>query len=124
MFALPIYRQDIERDRPWHHLPTTHILQQLETDAAHGLSMAAVIQRRAQFGSNALTQIKRRSLLKIGVEQFQNPLIYILVIAALITLLLQEWGDTIVISVVVILNALIGFVQEAKATRAMVQQQP
>ncbi|MEL7313360.1 MAG: HAD-IC family P-type ATPase [Cyanobacteria bacterium J06559_3] len=119
MFAPLIAPQNIGSDRPWHHLPATDILPQLETDAAHGLSMAAVVQRHAQFGPNALTQIKRKSLLKIWVEQFTSPLIYILVIAAVITALLQEWVDAIVIAVVVLLNALIGFVQEAKATRAM-----
>ncbi|MBE7384963.1 MAG: HAD-IC family P-type ATPase [Leptolyngbya sp. SIO1E4] len=109
----------LRRDRPWHHLPIGHVLSQLETSAQNGLNSYAVIQRQSQFGDNSLTKTKRKRLLKIWIEQFQSPLIYILVIAAIITFLLREWVDVIVISVVVILNGLIGFAQEAKATRTM-----
>ncbi|MEM7650086.1 MAG: HAD-IC family P-type ATPase, partial [Cyanobacteria bacterium P01_A01_bin.70] len=119
MFSPTINSQNIEAERSWHHRPTSDILSQLKTDTVQGLSMYTVVQRQLQFGDNTLTKIKRKSLLKIWLEQFQSPLIYILVIAAIITLLLQEWVDASVISVVVILNALIGFGQEAKATRAM-----
>ncbi|MEM9818870.1 MAG: HAD-IC family P-type ATPase [Cyanobacteria bacterium P01_D01_bin.6] len=119
MFTPTVDAQSIETERSWHHHPTQDLLSQLETDIDHGLSISAVVQRRSQFGDNALTKVKRKSLLKIWVEQFTSPLIYILVIAAVITALLQEWVDAIVIAVVVLLNALIGFVQEAKATRAM-----
>ena len=119
MFSPMIDSQTIKAGRLWHHLPASDVLSQLKTDTAHGLSLSAVIQRQGQFGDNALTKIKRKSLLKIWLEQFQSPLIYVLVIAAIITFLLQEWVDASVISIVVILNALIGFGQEAKATRAM-----
>ena len=119
MFSPRINSQTIEAERSWHHLPASDVLAQLKTDTTHGLSLSAVVQRQGQFGDNTLTKVKRKSLLKIWLEQFQSPLIYVLVIAAIITLLLQEWVDASVISIVVILNALIGFVQEAKATRAM-----
>ena len=119
MFSPTINPQTIEAERFWHHRPASDVLSQLKTDTAQGLSMFTVVQRQWQFGDNTLTKIKRKSLLKIWLEQFQSPLIYILIIAAIITLLLQEWVDASVISVVVILNALIGFGQEAKATRAM-----
>ncbi|MEO1095050.1 MAG: HAD-IC family P-type ATPase [Cyanobacteria bacterium J06638_28] len=119
MFSPTINSQTIAAERSWHHLPASDVLAQLKTDTAQGLSLSAVVQRRGQFGDNTLTKIECKSLLKIWLEQFQSPLIYVLVIAAIITLLLQEWVDAAVISIVVILNALIGFVQEAKATRAM-----
>lgn len=105
--------------QPWHYLQSDHLLSLLETDKNQGLSHLFVEQRLAQYGENILTKIQRKSLLKILLEQFQSPLIYILIAAAFITYLLQEWVDTVVISIVVSLNALIGFVQEAKATRAM-----
>ena len=119
MYTPAINSENIETERFWHHRSMGDILSQLETDATHGLSISAVVQRRSQFGDNALTKVKHKSLLKIWFEQFKSPLIYILVIAAVITALLQDWVDAIVIAIVVILNALIGFVQEAKATRAM-----
>ncbi|MEL6763573.1 MAG: HAD-IC family P-type ATPase, partial [Cyanobacteria bacterium J06607_6] len=119
MFSPRINSQTIEAERSWHHLPASDVLSQLKTDTTDGLSLSAVIQRQGQFGDNTLTKIERKSLLKIWLEQFQSPLIYVLVIAAIITFLLQEWVDASVISIVVILNALIGFGQEAKATRAM-----
>ena len=119
MFSPTINPQTIEAERFWHHRPASDVLSQLKTDTAQGQSMLTVVQRQWQFGDNTLTKIKRKSLIKIRQEQIQSPLIYILIIAAIITLLLQEWVDASVISVVVILNALIGFGQEAKATRAM-----
>ena len=103
----------------WHHYSANAVLAQLDTSAHQGLSRSEAVHRLAQFGDNALTKTKRKSLLKIWIEQFQSPLIYILVIAAIITFLLREWVDAIVISSVVLVNALIGFIQEAKATRAM-----
>jgi len=109
----------IAPDRPWHQLAPDSVLSTLETDAVRGLSADSVRDRRSTYGANQISKVQRTSLFKIFLRQFQSPLIYILVAAAVITFLLREWVDAIVISIVVVLNALIGFVQEAKATRAM-----
>jgi P-type Ca2+ transporter type 2C len=70
---------------------------------------------KAKYGSNEITKQKKTSALELFLHQFKNPLIYILLVIALITLLLQEYVDTVVIIVVVLFNSIIGFLQERKA---------
>lgn len=103
----------------WHSLKSKQIIQQLETDLQQGLSSSAVGHRQNEYGRNVLTPKQKKGLLIVFLEQFKNPLIYILLISAGITALIQEWVDTTVILSVVLINALIGFIQEAKATKAM-----
>lgn len=75
--------------------------------------------RREAYGSNQLPERKRRSALMRFVLQFHNVLIYMLLGAGVITLLLQHWIDSGVIFAVVVIYALVGFLQEGKAERAM-----
>lgn len=75
--------------------------------------------RLARYGSNALTQKKGKNPLTIFLEQFNQPLVYILIAAGVMTGILKEWVDMGVIFAVVLLNAIVGFIQEAKATQAM-----
>ena len=106
-------------EKYWHSLKLTKIVRQFETDLQQGLFPKVVSDRQNKYGLNALTQKKRKGSLVIFLEQFGNPLIYILLAAAAITGILQEWIDTIVILAVLLINATIGFVQEAKANAAM-----
>ncbi|HQP30643.1 MAG TPA: HAD-IC family P-type ATPase, partial [Deltaproteobacteria bacterium] len=103
----------------WHHLPADEVLDLLETDRDKGLDLFEIEARRERFGDNAITAKKGKGPLLRFLLQFHQPLIYILLAAAIITALLQEWVDSGVIFGVVLVNALIGFIQEAKAVKAM-----
>lgn len=102
----------------WHAQPAEQILQQL--DSTHsGLSAEQVQQRLQQFGPNRLPQRGGNGAFKRLLLQFHNLLIYVLLLSALVTLALGEWLDSAVIVAVVVINALVGFIQEGKAEQAM-----
>ena len=103
----------------WHHLPEQQVLAQLNTQEDQGLTEAEAQQRLAQYGPNAITGQKPVSWVKRLLLQFHNPLIYILLLATAVTLALGEYIDATVIFAVVLINAIIGFVQESKAEDAI-----
>lgn len=102
----------------WYQFGVKEVLQKLET-SENGLSDAEAKQRTAQYGPNKLTEEKKISKLKILLNQFTSPLIYILIIAAAVTGFLGEYIDTGVILIVVMLNTIIGFIQEYKAEESV-----
>ncbi|MGC1952017.1 MAG: cation-transporting P-type ATPase [Gammaproteobacteria bacterium] len=104
--------------RTWHNLPEREVLSELQA-SAEGLSKDEAGKRRERYGPNRLPEARRRSLLVRFALQFHNILIYVLLAAAGITALLDHWVDTVVILAVVVANAIIGFVQEGKAEKAM-----
>lgn len=103
----------------WHALSEQEALELVDTSRSEGLSTAEVLRRRAGCGENVLPAPARRSAMRRFVLQFHNILIHVLLISALITALLGHWVDSAVIVGVVLTNALIGFVQEGKAERAL-----
>ncbi|MEW8041757.1 MAG: cation-transporting P-type ATPase [Candidatus Thiodiazotropha endolucinida] len=105
--------------RLWHHLPADEVEKLLETSATKGLDIFELEHRHAHFGPNRLTPQKGKGPLELFFLQFHQPLIYILLAAALITFLLQEWVDSGVIFGVVLVNAIVGFIQESKALKAI-----
>jgi magnesium-transporting ATPase (P-type) len=112
-------RQIIEERSPlWHAMPLSEVFRTLDSDEA-GLSSARAAQRLAEVGPNRLPEARPRSGWKRFLAQFHNVLIYVLLAAALVTTLLHHWVDTSVIVSVVVVNALIGFVQEGKAEDAL-----
>lgn len=84
-----------------------------------GLTETEAVQRQAIYGPNRLATARRRGWLARLAAQFNNVLIGILMAAAVVTALLNHWTDTGVIVAVVAINALIGFIQEGKAERAL-----
>lgn len=102
----------------WHSLSVDSVLCDLETSSA-GLSQLEIDARLAQYGANRLPESKRRSTLIRFVMQFHHILIYLLIGSAAITAFLRHWIDTGVILAVVLANAVIGFLQEGKAEKAM-----
>ncbi len=84
-----------------------------------GLSTGEAARRLAEHGPNHLPQPKRRGPLLRLLLQFHNVLIYVLLLAGMVTALLGHWADTGVIVGVVVINALIGFIQEGKAEKAL-----
>lgn len=95
------------------------VVKILDTNPEKGLSEEEALRRKKLFGVNALKNGVHRSVVGIFLRQFKSPLIFILVIAALLTLFLQEWGDFAVITMAVLVNAALGFYQEHKAESAL-----
>ncbi len=103
----------------WHHLPAEEVLDLMEVDPETGLDVFVVKHRQEKYGPNELTTRSGPGPLKRFLLQFHQPLIYILIAAGTITLILREWVDTAVIFGVVLVNAGVGYLQEAKAVQAM-----
>lgn len=91
----------------------------LETDLSAGLSAHEVTRRQAKHGLNSMREAAPKGALRILAAQFADFMVFVLLAAAVIAGLLGEPEDTIAIGVIVVLNALIGFVQEFRAERAM-----
>jgi cation-transporting P-type ATPase F len=106
-------------DRVWHGMDAPAVLDLLGTDAETGLSGSEARRRLAEHGENTLTTESGPGALRRLAAQFHQPLIYILLTAAIVTALLQEWIDAGVILAVVVINAVIGFVQENRAVKAL-----
>jgi magnesium-transporting ATPase (P-type) len=102
----------------WHALPLEEVFRQLDT-RTDGLSRQEAEERLGRYGPNRLRPPKTRGPLVRFLQQFHNVLIYVLIAAGVITALLGYWLDTAVIFGVVIINAIIGFIQEGKAERAL-----
>jgi magnesium-transporting ATPase (P-type) len=102
----------------WHQMTAAEALAAQQADAA-GLSAAAAAERLATHGPNRLTPPRKRGPLMRFLLQFHNVLIYVLIGAAGVTAALGEWVDTGVIIGVVVINALIGFIQEGKAEKSL-----
>ncbi len=103
----------------WHHLAEEDVFQALKSQHPHGLTSQEVEERLRLFGPNSITAQKPVSALKRFLLQFHNPLIYILLVATVVTFLLDEYIDSAVIFGVVLINAIIGYLQEAKAEEAI-----
>ncbi|MBZ0155994.1 MAG: HAD-IC family P-type ATPase [Alphaproteobacteria bacterium] len=98
----------------WYQRSFEEIFGEIET-SGHGLTDAEAGKRLEQYGPNKLAEEERISKVKILLHQFTSPLIYILLIAAAVTAFLREYIDMGVILAVVVLNAIIGYIQEYKA---------
>jgi cation-transporting P-type ATPase F len=102
-----------------HNLETGQVVALLETNLESGLSANEGARRRHQYGPNQLRAAAVTPAWKRLLVQFQQPLVYILLAATLFALYLGEYVDAAVIAAVVIVNALVGFWQEAKAETAI-----
>ncbi len=103
---------------PWHALEIDDVFGKLAS-SPEGLSGDEARRRLGRYGQNALSPPRKRGPFRHFVEQFHNVLIYVLLVAALVTALLGHWVDAGVIFGVVIINTLIGFIQEGKAEKAL-----
>jgi len=84
----------------------------------HGLSPSEAVTRLQQYGRNTLPQAKMPGIGAIFLHQFKSPLIYVLVAAAIVSIVIDEWSDAGFISAVLFINAVIGTIQEYSAQRA------
>jgi magnesium-transporting ATPase (P-type) len=107
------------RDEQWHALRVEEVLSAMKSDAETGLATDEVARRLVRFGANALPEATSRSLISVFLGQFKSPLIYLLFGAAGVALLLGHHSDASVIFTVVLLNAVVGAIQEGRAERAL-----
>ena len=108
-----------EETLSWFAVPIAQVVRQLKTDLQAGLGSGEVSERLEKYGPNRLPTAGKRSPLMRFFMQINNVLIYVLLAAAVGKLLLGEWLDASVILGVVIVNALLGFIQEGKAEKAL-----
>jgi Ca2+-transporting ATPase len=100
--------------RPWHAVGPAEVESVLGTGPG-GLARPEVAVRLERHGPNQLEEAPPPSVWALLLHQFTSPLIYILLVATVVTLVLRECADAIVIAAVLALNAVIGFMQERKA---------
>ncbi len=103
----------------WFDQSVPAVLRELKTSAERGLSAEDVKQSLAQYGPNQIEEAHKISLLQIFLEQFTSPIVWILLAALVISALVQEWTDFGVIAAIVVLNAVMGCVQEYRAEEAI-----
>lgn len=84
-----------------------------------GLSAEEAVKRLDRYGANKLKERKKKSVVTLFLEQLNDPLIYILMAAIAVSLFLGEVGESLIIAVVIVLNAVVGVVQEGKALKAI-----
>ena len=102
----------------WYQFNTKEVFHKLGT-SENGLTDEDAKKRLVRYGPNKLVEEEKISKLKILLHQFTSPLIYILLIAGIVTILLNEYIDSGVIFAVILLNAVIGFTQEYKAEESV-----
>ena len=95
------------------------ILEELQVDPLTGLYDQEVVTRLEKFGFNRLSARKKKSILQLFLAQLKDALIYVLFGAVLITLFMREYIDVVLLLLVIIINALLGVVQEVKAGNAI-----
>lgn len=107
------------REKHWHHHPVNELDALLESHHQNGLDDISVQERQRLYGKNRLTPAKGKHPLVIFFSQFNQPLVYILLAASIVTFLLKEYVDSVVIFGVILVNAIVGFIQEIKALKAV-----
>ncbi len=103
----------------WHAEPASAACSRLGVNPESGLARAEAARRLASHGPNRLATAARRGPLMRLLLQFHNVLLYVMMAAALVTAWLGHWVDTGVLMAAVVVNAVIGFVQEGRAERAL-----
>jgi Ca2+-transporting ATPase len=103
----------------WHCLAAAQVAHELDTDTVTGLSETEVASRLERYGPNAIQEHAQRSVFHTLIAQFSDFMILVLIGAAVVSGIIGDLADTISIIVIVVLNAVIGFVQEYRAQRAI-----
>ena len=106
-------------DKESHGKSIEHLIGDFETHLERGLTQQQAQERVRNFGANELREKPRPGFLALLWDQFNNYLVIILIVAALISLLLGEYVDSIAIMFIVVLNAVVGVIQESKAEQAL-----
>ena len=100
---------------PWFAMSAVDAVKRLDSDGANGLSVAEASLRFKQYGPNRLPEGKKSGPLQRFLSQFNNILVYVLLGAGFAKLMLNLWIDAAIILGVVVINSMLGFIQEGKA---------
>ncbi|MBS1243072.1 MAG: ATPase, P-type (transporting), superfamily, subfamily, partial [Nitrospirae bacterium] len=103
----------------WHARESTQVIAELKTDARKGLSAAEAARRLGQYGPNELRKEEGVSPFALFLGQFKNVLVIILLVAIALSALVGEVMDAAIIAVIVVFVAILGFIQEYRAERAI-----
>ncbi|NLZ48995.1 MAG: cation-translocating P-type ATPase [Clostridiales bacterium] len=103
----------------WFTKSQESIIEEFGTDILNGLTHEEVAKRQEKYGLNKLEGKKKKTMFQMLLAQLNDVLIYILLAAAVISVILDEPSDAIVIAVVVVINAVVGVIQESKAEKSL-----
>jgi Ca2+-transporting ATPase len=109
-----------QTENPWHSLTIKEIYKILSSSAT-GLTEKEAELRQRKFGKNVLGQEENLRLIKLLIQQIKSPLVFILIIAGFVTLFLKAYTDAAVILFAVLINTIVGVVQEGKASKAFLK---
>ena len=112
---------DINPDSPitWYDKAVEDVFVEIKTSASSGLTSEEVLKRQKHYGFNELKEKPRPSFMQLLLAQLNNFIVILLIVAALISALLGDWIEAAVIMLIVVLNAILGVVQESKAEEAL-----
>ncbi|HEY5249175.1 MAG TPA: HAD-IC family P-type ATPase, partial [Dermatophilaceae bacterium] len=110
---------DYQDGQAWYRMPVSELTTKLGVDVATGLDTGEAGRRRAQVGPNELAETTRRGPWRALGDQFSNLLIIILMVAAVVAGLIGDFKDAIIIVIVLVFNAVLGFYQEYRAERSL-----
>ena len=103
----------------WFKKKLEDVIQELNTNISFGLSCNEAKKRLLQYGENKLISQKKKTVLELFMEQLKDVMIYILFAAAIISFIMGEITDSVIILIVIFINAIIGVLQESKAEKAL-----
>jgi magnesium-transporting ATPase (P-type) len=106
-------------DSTWHAMTADEVITRLGTSATKGLDAEEIASRLQKYGSNRLPEGAKRGPFMRFLSQFNNILVYVLLGAGFTKLMLNLWLDATIIFGVVVLNGLLGFIQEGRAEKAL-----
>ena len=105
--------------KAWWQLDVEETVSSLGSDLADGLSSQETAGRLTKYGPNQLREKEGYSALRIFLVQFENFIIWVLIVAAVVSGFLKEWVDAVAIIAIVVLNAVLGFIQEYRAEKSL-----
>lgn len=103
----------------WWQIGVEQISENLGTDLSNGLTSQEATDRLTKYGPNQLEEKKAISPWRIFLGQFEDFIIWVLIVAAIVSGFLQEWIDALAIIAIVVLNAILGFIQEYRAEKSL-----
>src|SRR5215472_16110453 len=114
-----VHTNTVKDATAWHAMSPAEVVNRLGTSGEQGLSLSEASARLQKYGPNRLPEGTKRGPLRKFLPHFNNTLVYVLLAAGFTKLMLSVWIDAGIIFAVVLLNALLGFIQEGKAEKAL-----
>jgi Ca2+-transporting ATPase len=106
-------------DKHWHAQTSAQVLESFQTTSARGLTAETANQRLEQYGLNELVEAKRTTIWQMLWQQFNNFVVILLIVAAIVSAILGDYPEAAAIMAIVVLNAIMGVIQEYNAERSL-----